>query len=85
MTHFIVKLVTLMKHLIPRKYKLSCTGNISEQKSDTDKTLYKIKADKVRDFAFILSEKFDVDTTSYKKVEINTYNLNKDLSEEELI
>ena len=68
--------------LLPRKYKISCTGNISEQKSDADKTLYKIKADKVRDFAFILSEKFDVDTTSYKKVEINTYNLNKDLSEE---
>ena len=35
--------------LLPRKYKISCTGNITEQKSDTDKTLYKIKADKVRD------------------------------------
>ena len=68
--------------LLPRKYKLSCTGNITEQKSDTDRTLYKIKADKVRDFAFILSEKFDIDTTSYKNVEINTYNLNKDLSDE---
>jgi len=68
--------------LLPTKYKISCTGNIIEEKSDTNKTLYKVKAQKVRDFAFILSEKFDVDSTSYKKTEINTYNLNKDLSQE---
>ncbi|MGL5312596.1 MAG: M1 family metallopeptidase [Peptostreptococcaceae bacterium] len=68
--------------LLPRKYKISCTGNIIEEKSDDKKTLYKVEAQKVRDFAFVLSEKFDVDTTSYKGISINTYNLNKDLSSE---
>lgn len=68
--------------LLPKKYKMGCTGNIMEEKSDDNKTLYKIQAKKVRDFAFVLSENFDVDTTSYKGIEINTYNLNKELSHE---
>ena len=68
--------------LLPRKYKMGCTGNIIEEKSDENKTLYKIEANKVRDFAFVLSEKFDVETTSHKGIEINTYNLNEKLSHE---
>lgn len=71
-----------VKMLLPRKYKIGCTGNIINEKGDNDKTLYEIEAKKVRDFAFILSDKFDVNKDSYKKTIINTYNLNADLSKE---
>ena len=36
----------------------------------------------VRDFAFILSDKFTVNKTKYKDISINTYNLNEDMSKE---
>ena len=36
----------------------------------------------VRDFAFILSDKFIVNKTNYKDIAINTYNLNEDMSQE---
>ncbi|MGL6105531.1 M1 family metallopeptidase [Romboutsia sp.] len=68
--------------LIPKKYKIGCTGNIINEKADEDKSLYQIEAKKVRDFAFILSTKFDIDKDSYKGITINTYNLNKKLSKE---
>lgn len=71
-----------VKILLPRKYKIGCTGNILNEKGDNDKTLYEIEAKKVRDFAFVLSDKFDVNKDSYKKTVINTYNLNSDLSKE---
>ena len=67
--------------LIPRKYDVGCTGKIVSEKHDDEKIFYEIEAKKVRDFAFILSDKFDIDTDSYKGVLINTYNLNSDLSE----
>ena len=68
--------------LIPRKYEIGTTGNIESQKSDEEETLYNIKADNVRDFAFVLSDKFDVNKDTYKKTMISTYNLNEDISEE---
>lgn len=71
-----------VKILILKKYKIGCTGNIINQKSDNEKTLYEIQAKKVRDFAFVLSEKFDVYKDTYKNININTYNLNKNLSKE---
>ena len=71
-----------VKMLIPRKYKVGCTGNIISEKSDSEKTLYEIQAKKVRDFAFILSDKFKVNKDTYKGVNINTYNLNEKLSVE---
>ena len=49
-----------VKLLIPRKYKVGCTGNIISEKSDSEKVLYEIQAKKVRDFAFILSDKFKI-------------------------
>ena len=68
--------------LAPSKYKLATTGEIVEQKTDTEKTLYTIDAKLVRDFAFILSDKFTINKTKYKDVLINTYNLNENMSQE---
>ena len=70
-----------VKILMPRKYDISCTGKVISEKHDNEKIFYEIEANKVRDFAFILSDKFDIQTDSYKGVLISTYNLNKDLSE----
>lgn len=67
-----------VKMLIPRKYKLGSTGKVISEKQDSEKTLYEIDAANVRDFAFILSEKFIVDKTDYKNTVISTYSLNKD-------
>ncbi|GAA3641892.1 M1 family metallopeptidase [Asaccharospora irregularis] len=66
-----------IKMLIPRKYKLSSTGKVINEKNDNEKTLYEIEALKVRDFAFILGEKFVVDKTDYNGTAISTYSLNK--------
>ena len=67
--------------LIPRKYKVGCTGKVINEKHDNEKIFYEIQASNVRDFAFILSDKFDIQKDSYKEVLISTYNLNSDLSE----
>ncbi len=71
-----------VKILIPQKYKMGCTGNVVNEKSDDEKILYEIEAKKVRDFAFILSTKFGINKDTYKGISINTYNLNEKLSSE---
>ncbi|RDY25780.1 M1 family peptidase [Romboutsia weinsteinii] len=70
-----------VKMLVPKKYKVGSSGKIINQKNDKEKVMYEIQAKRVRDFAFILSDKFDIKTDSFKNVSISTYNLNKDLSE----
>lgn len=69
-----------VKLLAPIKYELSTTGRIVSNKKDNERIMYQIEAKKVRDFAFIMSEKFNVESGSYKGIDINTYNLNKKLS-----
>ena len=71
-----------VKILAPAKYKLATTGQITEKKTDNEKVLYTIDGKMVRDFAFILSDKFIVNKTNYKDIAINTYNLNEDMSQE---
>ena len=61
---------------------MATTGNIKEKKTDNEKVLYTIEGKMVRDFAFILSDKFTVNKTKYKDISINTYNLNEDMSKE---
>ena len=63
-------------------FKLATTGNIKDKKTDNEKVLYTIEGKMVRDFAFILSDKFTVNKTKYKDISINTYNLNEDMSKE---
>ena len=71
-----------VKILLPKKYKMGCTGKVVKETSDSDKTLYEVEARQVRDFAFILSDKFHVDSDKYNEVNINTYNLNEELSKD---
>lgn len=71
-----------VKILAPSKYKLATTGKITKIKTDNEKVLYTIDGKMVRDFAFILSDKFVVNKTTYKDIDINTYNLNEDMSED---
>lgn len=68
--------------LAPSKYKLATTGKVTEMKTDNEKTLYTIDGKMVRDFAFILSDKFIVNRTSYKDIVINTYNLSEEMSQD---
>lgn len=70
--------------LAPSKYKLATTGKVTEKKTDNEKILYTIDGKMVRDFAFILSDKFIVNKANYKDIVINTYNLNEDMSKEAL-
>ena len=67
--------------LAPKKYKLGSTGKVIDSKSDNKKSMHIIEADNVRDFAFVLSNKFDVKEDSIKNIEINTYSLDKEFSE----
>ncbi|MCC0699931.1 M1 family metallopeptidase [Clostridioides sp. ZZV15-6383] len=69
-----------VKLLIPNKYKIAHTGKLVNDKHDSKKMLYEIEAENVRDFAFILSSKFDVNKVDSRGVAINTYNLNKKFS-----
>ncbi|RDY23457.1 M1 family peptidase [Romboutsia maritimum] len=69
-----------VKLLAPRKYKIGSTGKVTNEKFDSNRGFYEIEAKKVRDFAFILSEKFNIDKDSFKGITINTYNLNEKLS-----
>lgn len=73
-----------VKILAPAKYKLVTTGEITEKKTDNEKVLYTIDGKMVRDFAFILSDKFVVNKSNYKDIVINTYNLNDDMSQESM-
>lgn len=73
-----------VKILAPSKYKLATTGQVTEMKTDNERVLYTIDGKMVRDFAFILSDKFVVNKASYKNILINTYNLNEDMSEESI-
>ncbi len=68
--------------LIPRKYEIGTTGNIVSEKSDEHETMYNIEAKNVRDFAFVLSDMFDVNQDDYKGIKISTYNLNENISED---
>lgn len=71
-----------VKILAPAKYKLATTGKIIEKKTDNEKILYTIDGKMVRDFAFILSDKFIISKANYKDININSYNLNEDMSQE---
>jgi len=67
--------------LTPKKYVLAATGNIEDKKTSGEKTLYKIKAKNVRDFAFILSDKFKVKSDYVGKTKVNSYYLNDNMGD----
>lgn len=65
---------------VPSKYEVACTGFIKQKSEQNGKRLFKLKANKVRDFAIILSDKFIINKSVYGKTSIITYSLNKDLA-----
>jgi hypothetical protein len=69
---------------IPSRYKLATTGTIKSERIKKDSTLYKIKGNNVRDFAFILSDKFNVLSTKLNDTKIYSYFLDKKLGKESL-
>lgn len=67
--------------LTPKKYVLATTGNIEDKKVSEERTLYKIKANNVRDFAFILSDKFKVKSDYVGKTKVFSYYLNEGMGD----
>lgn len=69
---------------VPSKYDIATTGKIKNKSIDKTSKTYEIKADKVRDFTFILSDKFNVLSANLGKTEIYSYFFNKDLGNKSL-
>ena len=57
----------------PTKYVLASTGNINNQTSDETNTKYNINARSVRDFAFVLSDKFNIASDTIDNTTVNYY------------
>ncbi|HZX21559.1 MAG TPA: M1 family metallopeptidase, partial [Clostridia bacterium] len=60
---------------IPEQYKLASTGNIIKESVSKNRKTYKIRADNVRDFAFILSEKFSINRGDIDGTEVISYTI----------
>ncbi|MCT4508216.1 MAG: M1 family metallopeptidase [Tepidibacter sp.] len=58
---------------IPNKYKIASTGVIKSKKKSNDINIFKVDARHVRDFAFILSDKFSILSTNIKDTNIYSY------------
>lgn len=71
-----------VKMLLPSKYQMGSTGKVVKKTASDEKVLYEVQAKKVRDFAFVMSDKFNVSKDKYKDIEISTYNLNEKLSKD---
>ena len=55
---------------IPNKYKIASTGIIKSKKKAKNRNTFKVDAKKVRDFAFILSDKFTILSDKIKDTNI---------------
>jgi hypothetical protein len=60
---------------IPEQYKLASTGNIIKESVSKNRKTYKIKADNVRDFAIVLSEKFSINRGNIDGTEVISYTI----------
>jgi len=67
MANYNVKITT------PKDYILTSTGNILSEASDEQFKIYNISAEVVRDFAFVLSDKFNVVSDTYNNTTVNYY------------
>lgn len=66
--------------LSPAKYDIATTGKVIETKTDNKKDMNTIEAKNVRDFAFVLSDKFHIEKDNINNVEIATYSLDSKYS-----
>lgn len=67
---------------LPKKYEIGTSGDIISEETDKEQTTYEIVAENIRDFAFVLSDKFVVHKDTYNDIEISTYNLNQNIAKE---
>jgi len=58
---------------IPENYTLASTGEIKNMTETDGKSYYNLEAKCVRDFAFVLSDKFNVATKKYNDITINYF------------
>lgn len=58
---------------IPSKYTLASTGDILDKTSNENITTYSVKANGVRDYAFVLSDNFSVVSDTTNGVTVNYY------------
>ena len=58
---------------IPDNMQLASTGNITDISSDNNTTTYTLKAITVRDFAFALSDKFNIVSDTIDNITVNYY------------
>ena len=68
----------------PQKYDLATTGKIEKEIVNSGNNIYDVKGNNIRDFAFILSDKFKVLSTQENKTKIFSYYFNEDLGVESL-
>lgn len=58
---------------IPSNFKMASTGNVTSSTTHEDTITYQINAITVRDFAFVLSDKFEIVSDSINNVSVNYY------------
>ncbi len=68
----------------PEKFKIACTGELISESIEDGNKLVSIKADNVRDFVFILSEKFEVLTQDVGNTTVSYYYYDDEKPEESL-
>lgn len=73
-----------VKITYPEKYVLASTGKQEECESSPDSVSKVCKAEKVRDFAFVLSEKFEVLSEKVGDVTVNYFYYDDELAQEHL-
>lgn len=69
---------------IPNKYKIASTGVIKSKKKTNNRNIFKVDAKNVRDFAFILSDKFSISSTNTKGTNIYSYSFDEKYGKEAL-
>lgn len=65
-----------VKITVPKKMVVAPTGSIMEEKKNVDDKTLTIKAEKVRDFVILMSEKYKVKTKEVDGIKISNYYLN---------
>lgn len=69
---------------LPENFVVASTGNLQEALPDNGNVTYKYRADAVRDFAFVLSDKYQKLSQTVGDTQINYYYYNDQAAEESL-
>ena len=69
---------------LPEKFVVASTGNLTEALPDNGNVTYKYQAQAVRDFAFVMSDKYQKLSQTVNNTQINYYYYNDQTAEESL-